>query len=206
MPYRDITEALLALKKNPDITELDLMYCDIDDNGARTLAEALKDYRFITELDLRQNKISDDGAIALAEALYNNNHHLKTLRLGRNHIGDNGAMSFIPYIYESRSLEKLSFFESNIGDAGVMALIAASKNSTSLKELNLGMNKATFPTVSIALEIAREKHPPIIRLFPYEITPPPINETPPLSTLDTSQREVISPSTKQDSRLCSHVK
>ena len=54
---------------NRVLTNLDLEYNSIGDDGTKAIAEALKVNPVLTNLDLEYNSIGDDGAKAIAEAL-----------------------------------------------------------------------------------------------------------------------------------------
>ncbi|KAF8929331.1 hypothetical protein BGZ52_002349, partial [Haplosporangium bisporale] len=57
---------------NWTLTTLDLESNSIGDDGAQTLAEALKTNNTLTTLYLEDNSIGDNGAQALAEVLQTN--------------------------------------------------------------------------------------------------------------------------------------
>ena len=62
---------------------------DIGNDGAKAIADALKDIHSLEKLDLSRNKIGDDGAKAIADAL-KDNHTLKSLFLFSNVISSSG--------------------------------------------------------------------------------------------------------------------
>jgi len=79
----------------------------IGDEGAATLAEALKHNTSLTTLDLRGNRIGDEGAAMLAEAVQHNTS-LTTLNLAGNRIGDEGAATLAKALEEHNiTLSKL---------------------------------------------------------------------------------------------------
>ena len=76
-----------ALKQMPSLTSLDLAGNDIEKEGAEALAGCLSGTK-ITHLDLLKNNIGNEGATALAECLKNTN--ITHLYLGGNNIGYEG--------------------------------------------------------------------------------------------------------------------
>ena len=79
---------------------------EIGDEGAISLASALKWNTSLLYLYLGNNEIGDKGAIALAEALKANTS-LQMLTLTRNYIGDKGAISLAEAIKWNTSLQTL---------------------------------------------------------------------------------------------------
>ncbi len=60
------------LKTDTTVTNLNLSCCDIDDAGAKDLADALKTNSTLISLNLENNNIGDEGTKALAKALETN--------------------------------------------------------------------------------------------------------------------------------------
>jgi hypothetical protein len=92
-------QALVKIVKKNEIQNLLLSnqydkQKQITDDGAKALADALKDNKQLQVLDVSHNKIGDIGAKALADALKDKNH-LQVLRLNHNQIGDIGSKAFI---------------------------------------------------------------------------------------------------------------
>jgi len=95
----------------------------IDDNGAKHLAEALKNKKLF-HLDLSHNNIGNDGAIALAKAWRINN--IWGLKLTHNQIGSEGAYelakAFSSYPFHYKTFD-LSY--NLLGDRGAEAVALA---------------------------------------------------------------------------------
>ncbi|KJE93892.1 hypothetical protein CAOG_004610 [Capsaspora owczarzaki ATCC 30864] len=101
-----------ALKVNKNVTKLDLYQNGIEAEGAKALAEALKVNNTLGEL-LSDNNIDDEGAIAIAEALRVNTGLVK-LFMGDNRVEDAGAIAIAAAIRCNKSLRVLIL--SNICD------------------------------------------------------------------------------------------
>ena len=83
---------------NDFLYDLDLYdTCEIDDEGARRIAVALKPHRTITSVNLSDNKISDRGVQHLCESLQTNST-VTSIDLGKNNIGADGATALINFI------------------------------------------------------------------------------------------------------------
>ena len=79
------------------INSLNLPGNKIGDDGAKAIAEALKENTSVTNLDLSSNAISDEGAKAIAEALKENTT-ITSLDLDENQIGAAGAKDIVDFI------------------------------------------------------------------------------------------------------------
>jgi hypothetical protein len=124
----------------PKLVKLDLSVNNIGDDGAKQIADALKDNRSLKHLCLLDNKIGDDGAKAIADAL-KDNHSLKTLDLNGNEIDDDGAKSIADALKVNHSLETLDLNGNKIGVEGAKQIADALKDNHSLKTLLLYGNK-----------------------------------------------------------------
>lgn len=94
---------------SPDILDLDLSYCEIDDASVKHIAEVLiKDHK-LEHLRLNDNKIRDLAAEYITEAL-TFNKYLKFINLDSNKIKLSGALTFVELILncaEYSSLESV---------------------------------------------------------------------------------------------------
>ena len=75
------------LKNHDTLIKLYLYYNEIGTEGAKVLAEALRENDTLTELLLFDNEIGDEGARALAKALEKNDT-LTSLDLASNSVSD----------------------------------------------------------------------------------------------------------------------
>ncbi|KJE97191.1 hypothetical protein CAOG_07638 [Capsaspora owczarzaki ATCC 30864] len=112
----------------------------IDDAGARAIAEAFKVNTTLKELDLYQNQIGDAGLQAVAEALKVNTT-LTSLDLEENRLGDAGAHAIAEALKVNKTLDWLNLNKNQIGDAGAQAIAEALKVNTTLSSLHLGDNQ-----------------------------------------------------------------
>jgi hypothetical protein len=96
------------LKKNPDITDLNLDGNSLGDRGVIPLSRIA-----LNKLNLSFNKLTDAGAIAIAK-----NTNLHTLIITNNKIGDKGAMA----LAVNPGLKILDISDNKIGNKGGAAL------------------------------------------------------------------------------------
>eukprot|EP00571_Detonula_confervacea_P009813 CAMPEP_0172300584 /NCGR_PEP_ID=MMETSP1058-20130122/2642_1 /TAXON_ID=83371 /ORGANISM="Detonula confervacea, Strain CCMP 353" /LENGTH=268 /DNA_ID=CAMNT_0013010407 /DNA_START=442 /DNA_END=1245 /DNA_ORIENTATION=- len=135
-----LEEAVTRLRSNDDtFTELSLHGNNIDDEGARELADALKENNILVYLDLESNKIGDEGARSLADAL-TGNKTLTYLYLRSNDIGDDGARAMADALKGNNTLIELQLGHNNIGGEGARALAIALEDNTTLISLDLEYN------------------------------------------------------------------
>ena len=135
----DITTVAELIKRSDRITELILIYDDIDDLGVIALSDALKVNKSLKFLNLERNKFGDSGVIALSEAL-KVNESLYHLRLGFNGFGVPGAIALSDALKVNKSLKFLTLksFGSNVDmDDKLKALSEGLKVNKSLIYLDL---------------------------------------------------------------------
>lgn len=96
----------------------------------------------IDTLYLAGNCFSANGAKSLANAL-KNNHTAKSLWLKRNPLGAGGVIYLAEMLRENHSLSTLDLVNTNTGDKGVIALFDALRDNTGLKTLYLDANAIT---------------------------------------------------------------
>ena len=96
-----------SLKSNGALKTLNISYCDIDDQGMKSLASALEINGSLEELDLSGNDaVTGIGLMALGESL-KRNRGLKTLQMGLNNFSDIDWKQFIVSLQENNHLRKL---------------------------------------------------------------------------------------------------
>ena len=120
----------------PQLVKLNLEFNNIDDNGAKHIADALKVNDSLEELILSYNKISDDGAMPITDALISN-HSLKTLILNYNKISYDGAKMIAVGLNVNHSLESLYLYNNSLDADGKEYL---SKRKQELKDINRYIN------------------------------------------------------------------
>ena len=155
MYFETVASAIQWLKQEQtNDSTLNLEYVSIGgDEGATSLAEALKTNTFLTTLKLRNN-IGATGATSLAEALKTNTF-LTTLKL-RDNIGDKGVTSLAKALKANTSLTTLDLESSNIGDKGVASLAEALKTNTSLTVLYLWGNSIYNESVQAIIQVLQD--------------------------------------------------
>ncbi|KAL9976673.1 hypothetical protein ACROYT_G013999 [Oculina patagonica] len=135
----NLTLDIEALKINTTLTRLDLRGKQIDDNGARSLAEVLKVNTTLTSLGVSENSIGPRGAKSIFEALVHN-ATLTNLNVSNNNIGEGGAYSLFTALEHNATLTNLNVSENNIGEGGAYSLFTALKHNATLTNLNVSNN------------------------------------------------------------------
>ena len=95
IPGGSMTMLAQALKANSVITELDLSGCDIDDEGAHTLAEVFGVNTTICSVDVSENQIGDEGAQARVARSLSANASVKVFDISRNTLEGEGIQAFV---------------------------------------------------------------------------------------------------------------
>jgi len=128
----------------PQLVRLDLLSNNIDDDGAKQIADALEFNNSLEELNLFMNKIGAFGAEAIANAIKVKGS-LVELGMSYNNIGDDGAKAIADALKDIHSLKTLNLDHNNIGDDGATAIADAlslclMQENHSLKSLYLFSN------------------------------------------------------------------
>jgi hypothetical protein len=105
----------------PQLVKLYLNSKYICVDGAKVIADALKDNSNLNTFNLIGSKIEDDGVKAIADAL-RINHSLETLNVSSNMIGDDGAKMIIDSLKVNHSLKALNLSNNDISADGVKYL------------------------------------------------------------------------------------
>lgn len=108
----------------------------IGDDGAKALADALKQKNSLTWLELNYTDICAEGAKALGDAL-KQNATLRVLNLQSCKIGDEGAKALSDVLKENSSLAFLGLVDTGICDEGAKVLCGALTKNSTLKYLSL---------------------------------------------------------------------
>jgi hypothetical protein len=126
------------------ITRLELPHNQLGDPGAAIVAEILRRCSFLEHLDLQSNQITALGVTDIANALSNSS--LKSLRLDRNAVSDDGATALASSIAGLTSLKLLG---THICDDGVHAIVSKAQQHSNLTELDLGDNALSHLGVGV---------------------------------------------------------
>jgi len=121
------------------VKRLKIFDCDIDDECATILVDALQKNNILRELIIDSQELGNDEAYALGIG--------ETKQEDRSYfITAEGWGQFFSLI-NSHSLEYLSLYGSNVGQVGSLVLADALRNNSTLKVLDLGKNTRTNPVL-----------------------------------------------------------
>ena len=129
-----------ATNKNCEI--IDFSRCQITEEGAKSIAKALKEgkYPSLQHLDLSYNDLSGNAVEYIADALMSN-ESLKTLILTGNDLGDDNVQKLADALMSNESLEKLDLTNTNFGNDGVHALTEMLHVNKTLRSLDVANNE-----------------------------------------------------------------
>ncbi|XP_024909508.1 leucine-rich repeat-containing protein 34-like [Cynoglossus semilaevis] len=119
------------------VTELDLKYNNITDQGALYLAELLQQENPpLRSLDLMFNDILADGGEVISRSLHSN-RSLLYLSLSGNKIGNRGGMQVARMLQANNTLQELDVADCDLATQCVIAIIIAVKNSKTIRCVDL---------------------------------------------------------------------
>ncbi|XP_075717699.1 leucine-rich repeat-containing protein 34 isoform X1 [Rhinoderma darwinii] len=162
-----------VLKQNSFITNLDLRFNNLTNNGAVYIAKFLQDGCSLFHLNLMGNDIETDGAEHIAKALHRNDT-LRSLRMTGNKIGNKGAMFFAAMLQINSTLEELDLGDCDLGIQSLIAFATVLKQRNSIKSINL--NRPLFyvlqedTSIHIALMLKVNNTLQEIHLSKHEMT------------------------------------
>jgi len=110
------------------VHHLSLDECMLNDYDMSTIALHLPALSSLHTLCLRGNAITSVGATSIATSLWDTASEIKTLRLDRNNIGTDGALSLSKAIHRCRYLSSLSLSFNPVGDVGMFYILRALMN------------------------------------------------------------------------------
>ena len=156
------------------VTELDISFNEIGDNGIVCIATALETNTTMRKLIVCVCNISDVGAKSLAKAL-TVNRSLHELNMGGNYIGDNGMIQIATALQTNNTLKDLSIFHNKmqITDKGVLSLSSAIKNRSmeclkldwssaypdnALKEIRESAKRSKLKQLSLKIQLIPPSH------------------------------------------------
>ena len=135
-----INEIKEGLQMNTILISLTL--CNVTNNGAITIAEAIQVNTTLQKLNISNNSISDDGAAAIIYSLQFNNS-LQELKMSRNKITSEGVKKISEVIQVNTTLKHLDLSINKIVDDGADFISDGLKSNISLQELNISHNYIT---------------------------------------------------------------
>lgn len=140
MPQFASLEAAVAAirRREPPIVDVVLVREWFWEEGARALAEAMKETRTVRKLELASNMLGDGGVKVLADAI-KETKTVTSVYLVQNLVGDEGARALAEAIKESGTVTSLNLTLNFVGDEGVKSLAEAIRKSA-MSSLTLGLN------------------------------------------------------------------
>ena len=144
------TALIKAIKSNPSITKLEILYGWFDAAGLKIFTDSIISSldSNITVLDLHANNINDDLAKVIANAIKAKpNTKITALNLRENHIGNEGAKALAEAIGTNpNNITELKLSYNHFDEEGCKALgNAIQSNSTiTMLEMNGIKNSATY--------------------------------------------------------------
>ncbi|XP_075717703.1 leucine-rich repeat-containing protein 34 isoform X2 [Rhinoderma darwinii] len=108
----------------------------VTDEDFLAISHVLKQNSFITNLDLRFNNLTNNGAVYIAKFLQRNDT-LRSLRMTGNKIGNKGAMFFAAMLQINSTLEELDLGDCDLGIQSLIAFATVLKQRNSIKSINL---------------------------------------------------------------------
>ena len=145
-----------ALEQNTTLTSIDLPKNEIGNDGVIAIAKALKLNTTLTSIKLSSNDIGYESAIALAQALENNTV-LTLVDLSKNEIGDDGVIAIASTLEKNSTLVSMDFSKNRIGRQGAKAIAETLEKNTTLTSINLSLNSIGYQGV-MALAQALENN------------------------------------------------
>ena len=146
-----------CLQMNTKLISLTL--CNITNNGAISISEAIQVNTTLQTLDISNNNICDDGATAISISLKHNtsmkhlnmsrnkitygiqvNETFKQLDLSVNKIADEGASFISDGLKSNISLQQLNISHNNITDRGIKVIAEAIRMNSILQNINISKN------------------------------------------------------------------
>ncbi|CAL9599582.1 gala protein [Streptomyces sp. enrichment culture] len=128
----------------------------IGDEGARTVADALRPGHGLHTLYLGCNRIGPEGAAALAARLADDGT-VRALWLKRNPVGDDGVRAFADALLRNTSLRTLDLVNTGLTTAGLRTLLdALTRRERPVERLFLGGNGLTADAAPLLAALARD--------------------------------------------------
>ena len=131
-----------SLQMNTKLISLTL--CNIGNNGAITLAEAIQVNTTLQKIDISSNSIADDGAAAISNTIkFNTSNSLQELNISRNNITNNGIRVLAEVIEINSTLQNIDISKNHISTEGLLHFMEVVKNNCTLQVVNITHNNVT---------------------------------------------------------------
>ncbi|KAG6521005.1 hypothetical protein ZIOFF_018070 [Zingiber officinale] len=137
------------LKVNGCIQELQLNSSGIGDEGARVIADMLKENQTLRVLELNNNMIEYSGFA----------RKITLLDIGNNEIGPKGAFSIVEFVKKTKSLLRLNLYMNDIGDAVWLLTIVALCSVASLLKHKLSSKFTNLKYSRVEIDEVRFEWP-----------------------------------------------
>ena len=121
---------------------LSLKLCNINDDGAVIIAEAILMNTTIQTIDNSSNGISDNGAITISDSL-KMNAQLQRLNISHNSITNVGIKKITEAIQVNPTLQDINISKNHISIEGLLHFMEAVKNNCTLQVVNITHNNVT---------------------------------------------------------------
>jgi hypothetical protein len=136
--YKELEDVVIPFVKLYKVQDLNLRHNHLDADSARLIARKLiKRNSFLITLDLGHNQLGEEGARSIAFAL-KKNFVLKRLKLWHNEVGAVGAYWLAEALKVNATLSTLDLWNNGVGVEGANAMKEALSVNHSLKKLELG--------------------------------------------------------------------
>ena len=141
------------------LTELDLSYCNIEEEGIKSIAKELYHLKSLKILSLGSNKFGSNGGIALANIL-SKLTSLKELNLYDNNLGPYESIAIVNESKHLNQLPYLYFWYNSIGDEGAKAIadILPNRNGKQKIDLWLDFNNLSTDVLKEIQKKGKEKN------------------------------------------------
>ncbi|MEU2489530.1 gala protein [Streptomyces sp. NPDC012617] len=133
--------------------------------GAAGVMPALAGSPHAVHALLGTNSLGDEGARSVADTLREGGHGLRTVYLGCNRIGAEGAAALAGALAGDGTVRALWLKRNPLGDAGVRALVPMLAGDTVLRTLDLVNSGITTAGLKALLGVLSRRERPVERLF-----------------------------------------
>ena len=149
----------------PNLTQVDLRYNDIDDEGSKIITKLFKSHKIVS-LNLSCNNIGDEGVISIANAL-SHNPNLTFFDLSTNNFGNEGIIKIGNALSQCPNLTNLNLSYNKFGDEGATNIANALYISqySKLTHLDLSNNNIGVEGSKSIIKLFKNYNFSTLRLF-----------------------------------------
>jgi Ran GTPase-activating protein (RanGAP) involved in mRNA processing and transport len=150
----------LLIQPTCNLFDLSLKYCNINNHGAKLLADALLVNETLLNVNLECNRIGDIGAEALASYLITRGgSSVRFIGLSNNMVGDDGANALAEAIRVNTVLTVLTLKNNSINAPGLSSFVEALTENGVMESLTLFGNKFSNSNGKQYLEFIKHRMP-----------------------------------------------